>query len=362
MRSKLAELATTPVSDIAAFKRIEPPKDWNLPGLQALFELLELAPGLAIEISQNKDGSISSLQDRIGSKVRRLVSSLQSTRDRIPFWGGYVLSEAEAEHYKTQLTTSKIFFESLQAYSTTGKLKNFRYSAEEVREQQTALDQLANIEKLQALVTELSPIATYLSKAEAVLPIDHEWNDQVKAARADLLQQLGSVQERSKSNFRSQVSQRLTELKNSYIRIYAGLYAKCRLTMAEDKRKALLMRDVRLDQLQAISTIDILPSAHLVEYRNKLASLKTQGNLSEKDLQADPVPNNSDFRPINEDLKVSASTKLSHIEDQLDSMVKNWTDTLLENLDDPTTKDSLGLLSASDRSPIDAFIKVSCLA
>ncbi len=359
--SKLAELATTPVSDIAAFKHIEPPKDWNLPGLQALFELLELAPGLAIEISQNKDGSISSLQDRIGSKVRRLVSSLQSTRDRMPFWGGYVLSEAEAEHYKTQLTTSKIFFESLQAYSTTGKLKNFRYSAEEVREQQTALDQLANIEKLQALVTELSPIATYLSKAEAVLPIDHEWNDQVKAARADLLQQLGSVQERSKSNFRSQVSQRLTELKNSYIRIYAGLYAKCRLTMAEDKRKALLMRDVRLDQLQAISTIDILPSAHLVEYRNKLASLKTQGNLSEKDLQADPVPNNSDFRPINEDLKVSASTKLSHIEDQLDSMVKNWTDTLLENLDDPTTKDSLGLLSASDRSPIDAFIKSRAL-
>jgi len=127
--------------------------------------------------------------------------------------------------------------------------------------------------------------------------------------------------------------------------------------MLEDKRKALLMRDERLDQLQAISTIDILPSAHLVEYRNKLASLKTQGSLSEKDLQADPVPNNSDFRPINEDLKISASTKLNHIEDQLDSMVKNWTDTLLENLDDPTTKDSLGLLSASDRSPINAFIK-----
>lgn len=355
--SKLAELAATPVSDIAAFKHIEPPKDWNLSGLQALFELLELPPGLAIEISQNKDGSISSLQDRISNKVRRLVSSLQILRDRMPFWGGYVLSVAEAEHYKTQLTTGKSFFESLQAYSTTGKLKNFRYSAEEVREQQEILDQLANIEKLQTLVAELSPIATYLSKAEAVLPIDHEWNDQVKSARADLLQQIGSIQERSKANFRTQVSQRLTELKNSYIHIYAGLYAKCRLSMSEDKRKVLLMRDERLDQVQIISTIDILPSAHLVEYRNKLASLKTQGSLSEKDLQSDPVPNNSDFRPINEDLKVSASTRLSHLEDQLDSMVKNWTDTLLDNLDDPTTKDSLELLSASDRSPIETFIK-----
>ncbi|EPF6298682.1 DUF6079 family protein [Acinetobacter baumannii] len=355
--SKLAELAAISIDDIAAFKHIEPPKDWNIPGLQALFELLELPPGLAIEISQNKDGSISSLQDRISNKVYRLVGSLQNLRDRMPFWGGYILSEAEAEHYKAQLLSSKSFFEGLQAYSSVGKLKNFRYSAEEVRDQQTSLEQLINIENLQKLVEDLNPIVIYLSKAEAVLPIDHEWNGQVNAARIDLLKQLGDIKERSKANFRNQVLQRLNELKNNYIHIYAGLYAKCRLTMTEDKRKALLMNDERLDQLQAISTIDILPSAQLIEYRNKLASLKTQGSLSEKDLQADPVPNNSDFRPINEDLKVSASTKLSNIEDQFDSMVKNWTDTLLENLEDPIAKDSLNLLTELDRSPIDTFIK-----
>ena len=354
--SKLSELVSTSVDDIAAFKHIEQPKDWNLPGLQALYELLELPPGLAIEISQNKDGSIASLQDRIAVKVNKLVTTLHSLRDRLPFWGGSILTEAESEQYKNKLTDTKNFLESLQAYNTTGKLKNFRYSAEQIREQEEGLTQLENIEKLKNLVTELSPLAAYLSKAEAVLPMEHEWNEQVKAARADTLQQLDNESERSKSNFRSNATKRLNDLKNEYIRIYAGLYAKARLTLSEDKRKAELLRDKRLEQLQALSTIDILPSGQLNDYRNQLASLKAAGSLSEKDLLVDPVPNNSDFRPINEDLSVSASTRLDNLEDQLEQMVNSWTETLLDNLDDPITKDSLGLLNGQDKSMINDFI------
>lgn len=355
--SKLSDLVATSVNDIAAFKHIEPPKDWNIAGLQALFELLELPPGLAIEISQNKDGSISLLQDQISKKVYRLVSALQSLRDRLPFWGSYVLSESEAEHYKEQLLSSKNFFESLQAYSTVGKLKNFKYSAEEVIDQQKNLIELVNIEKLKKLVADITPLATYLSKAESVLPRDHEWNDQVTVARLDILKQLGDIHERSKVNFINVISQRLNEVKTNYIQIYASLYAKYRLTMAEDKRKASLMNDERLTQLQAISTIDILPTNQLLEYRNKLAGLRTQGVLLEKDLQVDPVPSNLDFRPVNEDLTISAREKLQLLEDQLNVLVKSWTDTLLENLEDPITRESLGLLSEVDRAPIDEFIK-----
>ena len=84
--SKLSELASTPVADIAAFKHIEQPKDWNIPWLQALYELLGLAPGLAIEISQNKEGSITALQDRVAANVKKLVTTSHSLRERLPFW------------------------------------------------------------------------------------------------------------------------------------------------------------------------------------------------------------------------------------------------------------------------------------
>ena len=358
--SKLADLAATPVDDIAAFKHIEQPKDWNLPGLQALFELLDLPPGLAVEISQGKDGSISSLQDRIADKVRKLVTTTHSLREQLPFWSGQVLTEAEAEQYKQKLTDTKNFLESLQAYSTVGKLKNFRYGVEEVRAHKEGLDQLDAIEKLQHVVEELSHTANYLSKAEAVLPLNHEdvsvWQERLKAVRSDLLKALGDAEQRVKSGFQSRSVNQLAELKNEYIRIYSGLFAKARLTVNEDKRKAQLLNDKRIEQLQALSTVDILPGNQLNDFRNALASLKAANALSEKNLQIDPVPSHSGFQPNHEDLSVSASQKLEELENKLDELIKDWTQTLLDNLEDPVTHDSLNLLSADERSMVDEFI------
>ena len=363
--SKLAELAATPVDDIAAFKHIEQPKDWNLPGLQALFELLDLAPGLAVEISQGKDGSISSLQDRIADKVRKLVTTTHSLREQLPFWSGKVLTEAEAEQYKQQLTETKNFLESLQAYSTVGKLKNFRYGVEEVRAHKTSLEQLDAIERLQQSVEELSGTANYLSKAEAVLPLSHEevagWQERLKATRSDLLKALGDAEQRMKPGFQSKAINQLAEPKNEYIRLYSALFAKARLTVNEDKRKAKLLNDSRIEQLQALSTIDILPSNQLNGFRNALASLKAANALSEKDLQIDPVPSHSGFQPNHEDLTVSASQKLENLENKLDQLVQEWTQTLQDNLEDPVTHDSLNLLAPEERAIVDEFINNKAL-
>jgi len=363
--SKLSELASTPVDDIAAFKHIEQPKDWNMPGLQALYELLGLAPGLAIEVSQNKEGSIASLQDRIADKVRRLVTTTHSMREQLPFWSGHVLTEAEADQYKQQLAETKNFLENLQAYNSAGKLKNFRYSADEVRNHKVGLDQLESIEQLQQVVEELSGLAMYLSKAEAVLPIAHAdvegWQGRLKAVRSDLLDALGDANKRMKSGFQSKAINQLADLKNEYIRIYSGLFAKARLTINEDKRKRDLLNDTRIAQLQALSTVDILPSNQLNEFRNSLASLKSASALSERDLQADPIPSNSDFRPNHEDLSISASQKLEQLQNKLDNLVQDWTRNLLDNLEDPVTHDSLNLLANDERSQVDGFINSKAL-
>lgn len=354
--SKLSDLAATPIEDIAAFKHIEQPKEWNLPGLQALYELLNLNPGLAVLISQGKDEGIQDLQASISELVRELVTNLHVLRDRFPFWGGNILTEAEADQYREQLTITKTFLEALQAYNTAGKLKNFRFSAEEVHQHQAGLEQLKRIIKLQALVNDMAPLAAYLSKAEAVLPSDHEWIGRVKAVRMDTLQALDNASERNKANFRQQLTQRLTELKSEYIRFYSAMYAKARLTLSEDKRKGELLRDERLEQLQALSTIDILPSSQLNEFRNQLAGLKSASALSEKDLLVDPVPSSADFRPINENLTIAASVRLNQLEDKLEQLINSWNKALLDNLEDPITHDSLGLLQSEDRQALDAFI------
>ena len=59
-RYGLLLLAGTGVDELAQFKHIERPKDWNLPALKALFELVGLTPGMGQLVTQGKDEDRSS--------------------------------------------------------------------------------------------------------------------------------------------------------------------------------------------------------------------------------------------------------------------------------------------------------------
>ncbi|MCK4604445.1 MAG: ATP-binding protein, partial [Deltaproteobacteria bacterium] len=183
----LPQLAGTNVEDIAQFKHVEQPKDWNLPALKALFELLDLAPGLAHEVTQGKEGPVQQLQKAITHTVENLVLVQQNIQTGMPFWGQRLLSDSELATRNSQLETTKSFLESLQAYNLPGKLKNFRYDAQDVSGHRDGLNALNEVESLQELVTDLGPTASYLSTAEAVLPSEHEWIGKMKAVRTEIL-------------------------------------------------------------------------------------------------------------------------------------------------------------------------------
>ena len=64
-RHGLPQLAGTGIDELAQFKHIERPKDWNLPALKALFELLGLTPGMAQLVTQGKDEPVQELQKAV---------------------------------------------------------------------------------------------------------------------------------------------------------------------------------------------------------------------------------------------------------------------------------------------------------
>ncbi len=117
------------------------------------------------------------------------------------------------------------------------------------------------------------------------------------------------------------------------------------------------MHDERLETLQELSTIDIMPSVHLIDFRNRLADLTPCYRLTERDLQKSPVCSGCSFKPGVEQTKVPAATILNQMDDELDNLLSTWTQTLLTNLEDPTTKNDLKLLKPEDRKLLDIFIK-----
>lgn len=350
-------LISTPIYDLTNFKHLEAPKEWNLPALRAIFELLDLPPGQAQLVTQNSNEAVQGLQAAVQKTVEKLVLAQQQlSQGSLALWGQPVFDPAEQAVYRTRMDQAKSFLERLQAYNVPGKLKNFQQDAADIKAQQAGLTALAEVEALQSLMVELAPLTGYLAQAEAFLPEDHPWVAQVRTVRQALLSQLKDPAQRSAANFKQQLGQKLRQLKQAYINGYMELHTRARLGLNDDRHKASLMHDQRLTQLSKLATVDLLPTGQLTDLQHRLAGLKTCFSLIEAELQTAPLCPHCGFKPVLEATPAPAGNLLAALENELDQLLADWTRILLDNLEDPTIQGNLELLRADERPLIQNFL------
>ncbi len=356
----LPQLAAVAISDLTSFKHIERPKEWNLPALTALFELLELAPGMAQLITQGKDEPVQQMQKAAGATVEQLVVAGQHLRDGFVFWGRTLLTEDEAKLLHSRLDNAKAFLEALQPYNSPGKLKNFRYEAQEVAAHRDGFQALQEAQALATLCADLGTLASYLATAEAGLPTEGNWAAKVKAAKNDIAAQLGDPKARSAPNFRQQTKRRLLQLKAEYVRDYLAQHTRARLGVEGDERKAKLLGDVRLRTLQRLTAIDLMPEQHLNSWLRRIVELESCFALTEQDLQAAPACPHCGFK-AGTGSGPSAEAMLTGLDAELDALTDAWTQTLLANLDDPAARASMTLLESDAANLVAEFAQAGRL-
>ena len=272
-------------------------------------------------------------------------------------WGRNLLDEQAVAHLRANLDAAKVFLESMQAFSSPGRLKNFRSDRHEVEAQQAGLNALREVESLGELVATLGGTTSFLSAAEAVLPPDHEWIARMKEARTTFLGQLVDPATRSQSGFRLETQRALADLKKRYARAYLDLHTRARLGVNDDARKRRLLNDERLKKIRALATIDLMPRRQLTDYQERLAGLRSCFGLTEQDLTAAAECPHCGFRPATESIPAPAGEVLSNLDDELDTILCGWTRTLLDNLDDPIIREQLTLLDPDQRGLVRAFIE-----
>ncbi|MFZ4502444.1 MAG: DUF6079 family protein [Methylovulum sp.] len=353
----LPQLAATNLEDLLRFKHIEQPKEWNLPALKALFELLGMTPGLAQLVTQGNEEPVQNLQQELSKLVKRLVMTQQTLREGVSFWGLDLLTGTELSSQTEGLLEAKNFFEGIQAFTSPGKLKNLRYSVLEVTAHEKAVKALATVDTLRDFVLNHSPTVSWLTTAEAVLPAEHEWVDRLKTTRLDLLEALKQTDLSTLSSQSQAIGAQLLALKKDFRLAYITLHTKARLGVNDDKRKATLLNDARLQTLTRLGGIDLMPRQQLTEFQNRLVGLKSCFALTEQELDTSPVCPHCAFRPSVEGVFSGATHLLDQLDSQLDSLLTGWTNTLLSNLEDPMTQANLELLKAEERKPLEDFIK-----
>lgn len=351
--TNLAALATTPLADLVAFKHLEKPKDWNVAGLKALFELLGLAPGLAIQVTQGDAAPVQQLQKTVAERVEKLVLARQQLLNGLPFWGQSLYSEAEVAQVGETMRRCKEFLEGLQAYNTPGKIKNFHLATAEIATHKAAFQRLAEIESMERFIADVGQLTSYLSQAEAVLPDEHPWAAASRKARTELLSQIRIPENRESDAFKAQLEKALRKLKADYIAAYLQLYRHARLNLTQDKEKSAILRDERLAALRRLAVIEVINRQQLTDLENEFGALKTGRPLTEKDLEGEPQV---DYWPRLEPTVVSAETRLNQLKSLLETVYSAWTQALLSDLADPVIQANFDLLKLAQKKMIQGFV------
>ena len=360
----LEEAVTIDIADLADWKFIERPKGLPLAALTELFQLLELPTGLVKDANQHVS-AVEQLQKRVAEELDRLVMARQKVQDGLPVWNTHVLEGQAQADLLRRLDAHKGFLESLQTYNTPGKLRNFRYSADEVKAQATGRALRADVEALAEVVSAVQPLAAYLGVAMAVLPstgsghgpAGHEWRDKVVALQEQQLTRLRDPKQWRQPHLRSSLTATLENLKSEYIRLYLDLHRRARLNAAEDERKKKLVSDPRQKQLTALAGIEFLPVADLEKFQKKLSKLEPCYAVGASDLKEQPICPHCGYRPVEEPQAAPVQARLEHLENRLESLHAAWTQALLDNLSTSATQENLALMSAGQRALIQAFLE-----
>lgn len=356
---KITLLAERPIDELKQFKHVEAPKEINVAVLRSLFEMLGLPPGLAQQATQGSDEPVKLLQEEVGKLTRRVLSGATDMAGRLSFWGQPLLREEEIRDWRTKLDALKAFSESLAPYNTVGKLKNLRVGSDDISSQKKNLEVLQAVEGMLELVAELGTTASYLSQAEMVLPADHPWVCHAQDIRKQVLEKLAAD---TTAQHAADYRQTLAKLKKDYITAYVGLHSKARLGVTEENTKSALRKDPRLIAMRALAGISLMPTSQLTSFEEKLDKLKSCASLVESELSASPVCPHCGFRPANEQGDMlPAANVLKQLDDELDRLIDGWTQTLLDNLDDPIIQENFDLLKPAARSLVDGFISSNAL-
>jgi hypothetical protein len=116
-----------------------------------------------------------------------------------------------------------------------------------------------------------------------------------------------------------------------------------------------------LERLKKLAGVSLLPHSSLSDLQSRLAKVHTCFTLVKDDLDASPICPHCNFCPQEEKLETSGVAALQQIDQELDGLLENWTKTLLENLDDPTAKQSINLLPGEQKTAVSGVLQTKRL-
>lgn len=352
--SNLDILPKTGVLDLYEFKYISKPKDMALKELVRLFEILDIPQGLINNPNEREKG-LEELIKKTSAMATKAVLASTKLNGEFELWGEPLIGEHILSDYKQSI---KHVIDELgnfgNRYNTVAKLNNYSMSMEQVEQIGKAIESVEIVTQYDKFKNACVSNIGYIMNLEP-MELGADFKSKIEIAKSKFRDLCDKIDEgKNGESTAADVNNELTIVKDAYIDIYFAEHQKKRLGVKDGQRKGELISSLKLTNLKRFKAIDILSTAKLIDIENALANLKICYELTPAMLKSSHICPKCGFKMG--ESSISVTGQLDSIEDRIDSLINEWTNTLINTISDPLVLTQQDYLSPEQKKAIDTFL------
>lgn len=341
-------------SDLYEFKYLSKPAQIQIAELKRLFDVLDINPAL-LDNPNDRERGVEDLLKKAQELCTSAALTERQLADGFELWGEPLVNEQVLRKMSNACAVVKDEFSNYRSrFNTPAKLNNFSLSSDQVDGLGKKIDMLKLIPEYQTFKTECTAAVSYVSRIEYI-DLGDSMKSDIENAKNNFREIRDSIQEGTDGDAAAQkVCDELGKIKDKYIDIYFETHKKKRLGIKDADRKGNIQESMALSNLRKLREIDILSGAKLTAIEQDLASLKVCYELTPAELKQNPICPHCHYSL--EDKAKNIHGQLDNIEDRIDSLVTEWTNTLLNTISDPLVLSQKKYLNAKQAKTIEDFV------
>lgn len=354
--SNMDKLMTLRNSDLYEFKCLSKPKEAALDELKRLLKIFDLPPGILVN-----DKELDRKLDTILSKSRDIAESALYYKNYINsdpiLWGELLFPQNIKRLYESKISFVLNEFSNFRnKYNTVAKIKNLNLTMEQLDDIEEGIKYINVIKEYEKFKKETDSIVSYIVNIENS-NIPYTMVQSIKQAKEKFFEIRDQIRvDLDADKAIRELQSLLIPIKKEYINYYFDKHTKARLGPNDSKKKAKIMNSRTLANLKKLTEIKgIFQKNKLENLERQLSSLQVCYELTTSDLERNHICTKCKFTLSDDNPVVSG--KLDTIEDNLEKLLEEWTNTLLSTLDDPLIMANKSLLNKEQQNLIDKFMQ-----
>lgn len=305
--ANIGEIVNCSKDDYYYFNCIRRPRGVDIAAMR------ELSLGLTgVDLSgQIEDpATISRLLTDAQALAQKCARAIHEISGGINIQGIDLISQSTALSMRSHLDAIKGVADRMASFNTKAKLKNYPFSAEQLKGIFSNIGVLETIKKAQAIVDEFTPLLSYLEQARQYI------TDQNFVAEIDsAIREFEGIEPHDVSKIEAS-KVKMHQLQEKYADWYIEQYKKYHITNIEEAERQQILNSPKLDALQyAMQSNYVAIEPKLAPWLRDINMLRPAAAISKQLIMATPY---RDFNP--RDYRGKVLPKLSELKSRLDEI------------------------------------------